>query len=212
MKKLETYLEHTLLKPEATKADIHKLCKEASQYNFRSVCVNAYYVPWAVECLQGKKPVVAVVGFPLGATFDVVKAFEAKEAVMKGASEIDMVINIGALKSKDYKTVLQDIFQVVDIIKPVPVKVILENCFLDYDEKVMGCTLAKEAGASYVKTSTGFGKGGATLEDVALMRRIVGPELGVKASGGIRTKEDAWKMIEAGASCLGTSASVSMVI
>ncbi len=154
---------------------------------------------------------IAVVGFPLGAATSHAKSFESKEAIAAGAEEIDMVINIGAMKSKDYKTVYEDIRQVVEASKPYAVKVILETSNLDHDEKVIACALSKTAGAAFVKTSTGFGSGGATVEDISLMRKIVGSDMQVKASGGIRTKEDAEKMVKAGANRVGASASVSIV-
>jgi deoxyribose-phosphate aldolase len=174
--------------------------------------VNSTYVGIAAELLKGSKTkAIAVVGFPLGAAATATKAFEAREAVRAGAQEIDMVINIGALKSKDYSLVLEDIKKVVEASSPYPLKVILETSSLNEDEKIIGCALSKAAGAAFVKTSTGFGSGGATAEDIELMRRVVGPEMGVKASGGIRTYEDASKMIAAGATRIGASASIAIV-
>ncbi len=205
-------IDHTLLKPDASREELIKICEEAKQFNFATVCVNSSNIPLVARQLKGTpvKP-IAVVGFPLGAASTQSKAFEAKEAIRAGAQEIDMVINIGALKSKDYKLVYEDIKAVVEASVPHKVKVILETSSLDDEEKVIGCTLAKTAGAAFVKTSTGFGKGGATVEDVALMRRIVGSDMEVKASGGIRTQEDAEKMIKAGADRIGASASVAIV-
>jgi deoxyribose-phosphate aldolase len=176
------------------------------------VCVNSTWVPLCQAMLAGSDVIVcAVVGFPLGAMTPTAKAYEAREAVRQGAREIDMVINLGALKSRDYETVFEDICRVVKTSAPAGVKVILETGSLNTEEKIIGCTLAKLAGAAFVKTSTGFGKGGATVEDVELMRRVVGAELGVKASGGVRTAEDAIKMAQAGATRIGASASVAIV-
>ncbi|MFA6409053.1 MAG: deoxyribose-phosphate aldolase [Gammaproteobacteria bacterium] len=205
-------IDHTLLKPEATKEDLTKVCEEAKQYNFATVCVNSSNIPFVAKLLKGSpvKP-IAVVGFPLGAASAQSKAFETKEAIRAGAQEIDMVINIGALKSKDYKTVYKDIVEVVEASKPYPLKVIIEASNLTDDEKIAACVLSKTAGADFVKTSTGFGAGGATIEDVALMRRIVGDDMSVKASGGIRTKEDAEAMVKAGADRIGASASIAIV-
>ncbi len=206
------FIDHTLLKPEATADEVVKLCDEAKKYGFATVCVNAINIGTAARALAGSsvKP-IAVVGFPLGATTPSAKAFETREAVRCGAKEIDMVINIGALKAKDYALVLHDIQLVVNASKPVPVKVILETSQLSEDEKVVGCALSKAGGAAFVKTSTGFAKGGATAEDVALMRRIVGDDVGVKASGGVRSTEDAMKMFAAGANRIGASASIAIV-
>ena len=205
-------IDHTLLKADATAADVKKLCDEARKYCFASVCVNSTNVAKAAAYLEGSGVMVcAVVGFPLGAMTPTAKAFEAREAVRCGAHEIDMVINIGALKSRDYETVFEDICRVVKSSAPAGVKVILETSALDTEQKIIGCTLSKLAGAGFVKTSTGFGKGGATVEDIQLMRSIVGGELGVKASGGVRTVEDAIKMAQAGANRIGASASVAIV-
>lgn len=209
---LASKIDHTLLKPDATQAEIEKVCAEARDNHFATVCVNSSHVALAAKLLKGSKSkAIAVVGFPLGAASSAAKAFETREAIRSGAQEIDMVINIGALKGKDYSLVWVDIMQVVESAAPYPVKVILETSSLTQDEKIIGCALAKAAGAAFVKTSTGFGSGGATVEDVTLMRKIVGPEMGVKASGGIRTFEDASKMIAAGANRIGASASVSIV-
>jgi deoxyribose-phosphate aldolase len=209
---LARYIDHTLLKPEATKEELFKLCDEARQHKFASVCVNSANVAFVARQLKGSGvKVCAVVGFPLGAMTPRAKAFETKEAVRCGAEEIDMVLNIGALKSGDHDLVEADIRAVVEAAKPYLVKVILETSKLDNEEKIIACALSKAAGAAFVKTSTGFGGGGATTEDISLMRRIVGRAMGVKASGGIRTREDAEKMIQAGASRLGASASVAIV-
>ena len=209
---LARLIDHTLLKPEATRDDIVKLCAEAKQHRFASVCVNTTWVPLCKALLAGSDVMVcAVVGFPLGAMTPTAKAYEAREAVRQGAREIDMVINIGALKSRDYETVFEDICRVVKAAAPAKVKVILETSALGHDEKIIASSLSKLAGAAFVKTSTGFGKGGATVEDIQLMRSIVGGELGVKASGGVRTAEDAIKMAQAGANRIGASASVAIV-
>jgi deoxyribose-phosphate aldolase len=206
------YIDHTMLKPDATREEIVKLAEEARKYGFATVCVNAINVGTAARVLQGSNTLpIAVVGFPLGATMPSAKAYETREAVRCGAKEIDMVINIGALKSKDYELVLTDIQAVVAAAKPVPVKVILETSQLDTEQKIIACALSKAAGAAFVKTSPGFTGGGATAEDVALMRRIVGDDMGVKASGGVRSQEDALKMIGAGANRIGASASVAIV-
>lgn len=209
---LAQYIDHTLLKPEATREQLKALAEEARKYKFATVCVNSVNVRLMTQYLKGSGvPVCAVVGFPLGAMNPRSKAYETKEAIRCGAGEIDMVLNIGALKSGDYALVLQDIKAVVEAAAPIGVKVILETSKLTHDEKVMGCVLSKAAGAAFVKTSTGFGGGGATAEDVALMRSIVGSEMGVKASGGVRSKEDAHAMLSAGANRLGASASVAIV-
>ena len=209
---LAKLIDHTLLKPEATRDEVVKLCEEARKHRFASVCVNTTWVPLCKALLAGTDVMVcAVVGFPLGAMTPTAKAYEAREAVRQGAREIDMVINIGALKSKDYETVFEDICRVVKSSAPAGVKVILETSALTHEEKIIATSLSKLAGAAFVKTSTGFGKGGATVEDVQLMRQIVGGELGVKASGGVRTAEDAIKMAQAGANRVGASASVAIV-
>lgn len=209
---LAPFIDHTLLKQDATQTELKKVCDEAREWHFATVCVNSANIAFVARELDGSgvKP-IAVVGFPLGASVGTAKAFEARQAVRAGAREIDMVINIGALKSGDYETVLQDISGVVEASAPWPVKVILETGSLNEEEKIIGCALSKAAGAAFVKTSTGFGKGGATVEDIALMRRIVGKNMGVKASGGVRTREDAEAMIKAGANRLGASASVAIV-
>ncbi|MGK4114738.1 deoxyribose-phosphate aldolase [Lysinibacillus capsici] len=206
-------IDHTLLKAEATKEQIEKLCAEAKQFNFASVCVNPTWVKRSSELLQGTDVLVCtVIGFPLGANTPAVKAFEAKDAIANGAKEVDMVINIGALKDKNYDLVQADIAAVVEAAKDSAlVKVIIESCLLTDEEKVKACELAVAAGADYVKTSTGFSTGGATAEDIALMRKTVGPELGVKASGGVRSLEDMKKMVEAGATRIGASSGVAII-
>ena len=210
---LARYIDHTLLKPDAKEGDIIKLCKEALEYKFASVCVNASYVKLAYSFLQGTEVrVCTVAGFPLGATTKEAKAFEASQAIENGAAEIDMVINVGALKSGKPDAVKEDIKAVVDVCKDKALlKVIIETCLLTDEEKVTACLLSMEAGADFVKTSTGFSVSGATVEDIKLMRRTIGPNMGVKASGGIRNLESALKMIEAGATRIGASASVSIV-
>ena len=210
---LASLIDHTLLKPDATREEVQQLCREAAQFCFASVCVNPNWVALCRELLRdsGVK-VCTVIGFPLGAHLADVKAYETRRAIEQGAEEVDMVINIGALKSRDYALVEQDIHGVVAAANGrAIVKVILETSLLSRDEKVMGCTLSKAAGADYVKTSTGFGGGGATVEDVTLMRETVGPDMGVKASGGVRTREDAERMVAAGATRLGASAGVKIV-
>jgi deoxyribose-phosphate aldolase len=209
---LAGFIDHTLLKPDATRDDLKKLCDEAHKYSFATVCVNLANVRYVASLLKGSPVrVCAVVGFPLGATTGTSKAFETREAIRDGAGEIDMVINVGAIKSRDYATVLDDICRVVDAAGSAPVKVILETASLTQEEKVIASALSKIAGAAFVKTSTGFGSGGATAEDVALMKAVVGDELEVKASGGVRTTEDAQKMIGAGATRIGASASIAIV-
>jgi deoxyribose-phosphate aldolase len=211
-KDLARLIDHTLLKPDATHDDIVKLCDEARRYGFAAVCVRPASVALAARLLAGSSTLpITVVGFPLGTGPTAAKVAEAREAIRAGAREIDMVIDLRALKAKDYGTVLRDIQEVVEAARPALVKVILETGALTRDEKVIGCALAKAAGAAFVKTSTGFGAGGATAEDVALLREMVGNDMGVKASGGIRSAADARKMIEAGASRIGASASVAIV-
>lgn len=208
---LARLIDHTLLKADARAADFEKLCREARAQGFATVCVNGSWIPFVAEKLAGSsvKP-IAVVGFPLGAGTSSAKVWETLEAVSLGAQEIDMVLAVGRLKEQDHLSVFEDIRLVVEAAKPAPVKVILETCLLSTEEKIAGCVLAKMAGAAFVKTSTGFGVGGATVEDIALMRAVVGPEMGVKASGGIRTREDALRMIAAGATRIGASASVAI--
>jgi deoxyribose-phosphate aldolase len=208
------YIDHTMLKPEATAAEIDQLCREAEQYHFASVCINPTWVKRAAEKLRGTSvPVCTVIGFPLGATTPEIKAMEARRALRDGAREVDMVLNIGALKSGDYDLVRNDIEKVVDAAHDggALCKVILETALLTDEEKVIASSLAKGAKADFVKTSTGFGPGGATVYDVALMRETVGPHMGVKASGGVRTADDAEDMIAAGATRIGASAGVEIV-
>lgn len=205
-------IDHTMLKADATVSDIKGLCGDARQWKFGAVCVNSCNIVLAQSCLENSatKP-IAVVGFPLGATTSAAKAFEAQEAVALGAKEIDMVIALGALKSGEFKSVFSDIQAVVAAAGNKPVKVIIEACLLSRDEKIAACLLAKVAGAAFVKTSTGFSKAGATIEDIKLMRYVVGPDMGVKASGGINSYERAMEMIAAGASRIGTSSSIAIV-
>lgn len=211
-KQLSKYIDHTNLKPEATNEDVKRLCEEAKEYGFASVCVNSVYAKLASECLEGTDiKTCVVVGFPLGAMSSAAKAFETRQAVADGAEEIDMVIAVGALKEGNLDYVIADIASVVEAAGEAIVKVIIEACLLTDEEKVIACYLAKKAGAAFVKTSTGFGKGGATVEDVALMRRTVGEELGVKAAGGIHTKAEALAMIKAGANRIGASAGIRIV-
>jgi deoxyribose-phosphate aldolase len=207
-------IDHTLLKPDATQDQIAQLCFEARKYGFASVCVNPAQVKLCAELLKDSGvPVCTVVGFPLGATSTEVKVFEAQQAIREGAIELDMVINVGALKSRDYELVERDIASLARACHAgnAILKVIIEAALLTDEEKVAACQLAKVAGADFVKTSTGFGPGGATAEDVALMRRVVGTSMGVKAAGGIRSHADAQKMIAAGASRIGASASVKIL-
>lgn len=207
-------IDHTLLKPDATAAQIRELCEEALGFQFASACVNPCFVPVVAELLRGSSvKVCTVAGFPLGATTTDVKVFEAQEAIQHGALEIDMVIHVGALKAGDDSAVQADIRRVADACHrgKAICKVILENILLTDAEKIRACKIAVEAGADYVKTSTGFSSGGATVEDVALMRATVGPKLGVKAAGGIRTYDDVMKMVAAGATRIGTSAGVRIM-
>lgn len=211
---IASYIDHTLLKPDALPEEIDRLCEEAAQYSFFSVCVNPIYVRRAVAKLAQTQVVTcAVVGFPLGATFSDVKALEARRAVEEGAGEIDMVLPVGLLRDGQIEAVKDDIQAVVDACpRGVGVKVILETCLLDEVQKISACQAAREAGAAFVKTSTGFSSSGATVEDIRLMRREVGQKLGVKASGGIRDFETAQKMVRSGASRLGASASVAIAL
>ncbi|EPH12907.1 deoxyribose-phosphate aldolase [Facklamia hominis ACS-120-V-Sch10] len=212
MMSMNQYIDHTLLKAQATRSEIERLCQEAKKYQFMSVCVNPYWVAYANELLHDTSvKVCTVIGFPLGANTSSVKAFEAKEAVKTGADEVDMVINVGLVKDGLWEQVQADIKAVVDSAKPALVKVIIETCLLEHDEIVNSCQAAQQAGADFVKTSTGFSTGGATVDDVALMRQTVGPDMGVKASGGIHTFEEAQALIEAGASRLGASKGVAIV-
>ncbi|MEK3853092.1 deoxyribose-phosphate aldolase [Cytobacillus sp. FSL H8-0458] len=206
-------IDHTLLKADATKDQIEKICAEAKEYNFASVCVNPTWVKLSSDLLSGTEvKVCTVIGFPLGASTLETKAFETKNAIDNGATEVDMVINIGALKGGDNELVERDIRAVVDAAKGKALtKVIIETCLLTEEEKVRACELSVKAGADFVKTSTGFSTGGATTEDIALMRKTVGPDLGVKASGGVRSAEDAQKMIEAGATRIGASSGAAIV-
>jgi len=211
---IASLIDHTILKPEATRADVTKICREARQYQFASVCVNPYWVPLVRAELAGSPvKVCTVVGFPLGATSTEAKVAETAAALRAGAQEIDMVINVGALRSGDQEAVKLDIQQVVKVSHEAGaiVKVILETALLDDNQKAVACTLAKLAGADFVKTSTGFGPSGATAHDVSLMRAVVGPGMGVKASGGIRTLDDFRTMTAAGATRIGASASVKIV-
>lgn len=209
---LAKLIDHTALKPETTKAQITQLCKEAKEYGFASVCVNPTWVKLAAELLAGSDvKVCTVIGFPLGANTSAVKAFEAKDAIANGAGEVDMVINIAALKDKDDALVESDIRAVVEAANGTLVKVIIETSLLSDEEKVRACEIAVKAGTDFVKTSTGFSTGGATKEDVALMRKTVGPTIGVKASGGVRTKQDVEDMVVAGATRIGASAGVAIV-
>ncbi|MDP3426834.1 MAG: deoxyribose-phosphate aldolase [Humidesulfovibrio sp.] len=230
---LAALIDHTLLRADATSADIEGLCAQAVRHGFKAVCVNPWHLPLAVRCLRGQASksgpfAISVAGFPLGASQTLVKACEAGLAVEQGAAEVDMVLNIGALKSGDLALVRQDVFEVVQACGPAPVKVILETCLLTDAEKELACRLAVDAGAAFVKTSTGFafvksgggfGPGGATEADVRLLRRVVdelgpgpaGPVIGVKASGGLKTLDDALRMLAAGADRLGASASVQML-
>jgi len=207
------YIDHTLLKPEAASTAFDNLCEEAVKHGFKAVCVNSGWVAYVVKKLQGTRiAICSVVGFPLGAMHSLGKAFEARKAVEDGAQELDMVLNIGAMKTGDLKAVEEDILIVRrEAEHPVLLKVILETCLLTNDEKIKACELAQKAGADFVKTSTGFSAGGATVEDVALMRKTVGPEMGVKASGGIKDFENAAAMITAGATRIGAGAGVAIV-
>ena len=211
---LASMIDHTLLKPDATADQVAQLCFEARKHSFASVCVNPSHVKLCADLLRGTRvKVCTVIGFPLGATSAEVKAFETETAIQNGATEIDMVLNVGALKARDLETAAADISGVVQVVRRhgALLKVIIETSLLDDEEKVMACLISKEAGADFVKTSTGFSGGGATVEDIALMRRTVGPEMGVKASGGIRDTETAEKLVQAGATRIGASASVKIV-
>jgi len=206
-------IDHTLLKADATRGEVERLCREAREYRFASVCVNPHWVPLCARLLEGSPvKVCTVIGFPLGASVSKIKAAEARQAVRDGATEVDMVLNVGAAKDGDWSVVERDVAEVVEAAgRRVVVKVILETCYLS-DEQIVKASLAcRQAGAAFVKTSTGFGKGGATAEHVALMRRVVGAGMGVKASGGVRSFGDAVGMIESGATRLGASASVAIV-
>ncbi|MBK5413329.1 deoxyribose-phosphate aldolase [Pseudomonas sp. TH31] len=209
---LAQYIDHTLLAPDASREQIATLCREAAQHGFYSVCVNSGQVPHATQCLAGHSvKVCAVVGFPLGAGLSDTKAFEAARAIAAGAGEIDMVLNIGGLKDGLFAEVQADIAQVKQACGSVPLKVILETCLLTDAEKVKACEICRELNVAFVKTSTGFSRSGATVEDVALMRRTVGPVMGVKASGGVRDYPTALAMIEAGATRLGSSSGIAII-
>jgi len=211
-RQLASMIDHSLLRPNAAREQLRKLCEEAMAYGFKAVCVNPIHVADAAQMLKGKEVLVcSVVGFPFGTHSPKTKAFETEEAIRLGAREVDMVIRVGALKEGRDREVVEDIRAVVQAAEGYPVKVILETCYLTLEEKIRGCRLSVEAGASFVKTSTGYAEEGAKVEDVRLMREIVGREFGVKAAGGIRTLADASKMIEAGANRLGTSGSVAMI-
>lgn len=210
--KLNKYIDHTLLKPDASQEQIETLIEEAKKYDFASVCVNPTWVNFAAQALKATDvKVCTVIGFPLGANTPELKAFETSDAIQNGANEVDMVINIGALKSRNFDLVERDIRAVVESAKGTLVKVIIETCLLTDDEKVKACQIAQKAGADFVKTSTGFSTGGATVADVALMRKTVGPDMGVKASGGARSYEDALAFIKAGATRIGASSGVAIM-
>lgn len=211
-KDLARFIDHTILKADATEVEVEKLCKEALEYNFASVCVNPSMIEKSAQLLKGSEvKVCTVIGFPLGASTTEVKAFETEDAIKKGATEVDMVINVGKLKEGNLEYIKKDIEAVVCAAKGKALtKVIIETCLLTDEEKVTACRLSKEAGADFVKTSTGFSTGGATASDIKLMRETVGPNLGVKASGAVRTKEDALLMIENGATRIGASASIAI--
>lgn len=210
--KLNKYIDHTLLKQDATKDLFTKLCQEAKDYDFKTVCVNPSWISYCKECLKGSDvQVCTVIGFPLGASTTEVKAFEAKDAVLKGADEVDMVLNIGALKDRDYETVVNDIKAVKEAIQDKVLKVIIETCLLSEEEKILACKAVSEAKAEFIKTSTGFSKAGATVEDVALLKQHVAQGVLVKAAGGVRCYEDLIKMIDAGASRIGTSSGVALL-
>lgn len=209
---LAKMIDHTLLAADASRAQIATLCDEARTHGFYSVCVNSGNVPYAAQCLEtADVKVCAVVGFPLGATLTASKAYEAAQAIAAGAGEIDMVLNIAWLKDGLFDAVRDDIAAVSEACGDVPLKVILETCLLDEAQKVRACEICRDLGVAFVKTSTGFSRSGATLEDVALMRRVVGPDIGVKASGGVRDAATALAMIEAGATRLGTSSGIAIV-
>lgn len=209
---LAKYIDHTILKPDATREEVSIICQQAKKYGFASVCVNQYYTEYVKSQLDNTDvKVCTVIGFPLGAVTTEVKVYETKQAVLKGADEIDMVINIGAIKNKDYDYVKKDIEAVVESAKPAIVKVILETCLLNQNEIIKACELSVQAKAAFVKTSTGFSKAGANVEDIFLMRKTVGNNAGVKASGGVKDFETANKLIEAGATRIGTSSGIAIV-
>lgn len=209
---LAPFIEHTILKPQATQNDIITLCNQAKEYQFYGVCVNPLFVSEAKKQLQGTNcQIVTVIGFPLGMTLTEAKTYEAKKVIQFGANEIDMVIAVGLLKSGQYHGVFDDIRSVVDIADKIPVKVIIETCLLTQEEKIFACLLSKRAGAAFVKTSTGFSTAGATVDDVKLMRAVVGNKMGIKAAGGIKDKLTAQNMIGVGADRLGCSASIQII-
>ena len=212
-REMAKYIDHTLLKPEAPKSAYDKLCEEAIEYGFIAVCVNSSWVPMVAERLRSTEiKICSVIGFPLGAMHRESKAFEAKKAIEDGATELDMVMNVGALKSGDFMTVQDDIKAVrIKAEGGVILKVIIETCLLTEEEKIKACEIAKAAGADFVKSSTGFSSGGATIEDISLMRKVVGPNFGVKASGGIKDFEKASEMISAGANRIGAGAGVEII-
>ena len=207
--KINQYIDHTILKADARKDEVKKIVEETLEYNFKSICVNSSYVAM-IRDMDKDIRITSVIGFPLGAMTTKAKVFETEDAIKDGADEIDMVINVGRLKDKDYAYVLEDIKEVKKACGDKILKVIIETCLLDDEEKIKVCELSKEAGADFVKTSTGFSTGGATAKDIKLMRETVGEELGVKASGGVRSLEDAELMIENGASRIGASASIAI--
>jgi deoxyribose-phosphate aldolase len=213
MENIAQYIDHTILNADATDADVQRICLEAKEYQFKTVCIQPFWVNYAKDLLAGTDVgITTVIGFPLGANTTEIKVAEAELAVAQGVSDVDMVINIGALKSEDYTSVANDIQAVVDAVAGrAIVKVIIETSLLSKNEKIRASEIAKQAGADFVKTSTGFSTGGATLDDVRLMRATVGPEMGVKASGGVRSYEDAVAMIEAGATRIGASSGISIV-
>lgn len=212
MKNYASYIDHTALKPEVRKADVLRLCEEAAKFGFASVCVNPAWVRLSHSVLRGTTiKVASVIGFPFGTQTSIAKSFESKLALDDGASEFDMVINVGALKDHDYDGVIRDVEAVVKVVSPSIVKVIIETCNLTDDEKRVACLLAEHAGAQFVKTSTGFGASGATIQDVMLMKSVIGPTTEVKASGGIKDANTMLQMVEAGASRIGTSSGVKIM-
>ncbi|MFA6119002.1 MAG: deoxyribose-phosphate aldolase [Parachlamydiales bacterium] len=212
IKKIASYIDHTLLKNDVSEEEIKKACSDAIKYDFKTICIMPKYIPLAVRLLKDHKTIpITVVDFPLGSSSPIQKALEAKNSIISGAKEIDMVIDYKAIIAKDYKTAFEGIKAVVAAASPFPVKVIIETSELSYEEKIISCALAKAANAKFVKTSTGFSKKGATKEDVALMKRIIGNDMYVKASGGIKSIEDALIMIKAGASRIGTSSSIKII-
>lgn len=212
MQNIASLIDHTILKPDATIEQVEKICEEAKKYEFASVCINPNYVSVVRDKLKDSAvKTTSVVGFPLGASTTEVKSYETQNAIKNGADEIDMVINISALKNRDLDLVEKDIKGVIEAADGKTVKVIIEACLLTREEKILACEISKKCGADFVKTSTGFSSGGATVEDVKLMKQTVGPDIGVKASGGIRTLKDLEQLVEAGASRIGASASVGII-